>query len=249
MSRKNSIRNYANFQRALDARFFLFMVFFVACTFIAYAQDATPKKVPLYMQHTEPSGKKIEYKKVGDKSLSLYVLEPPTTATALRPAIVFFHGGGWTGGNVGQFNAQANYLAAQGMVAVQVQYRLVAPHSSDTPQICGEDAKSAMRWVRAHAKEFHIDPNRIAAAGGSAGGYLAAFTATVPGWNDPADDLSISPKPNALALFFPAIDISPLTSGNDSISSRFGRRVQGRCSDGACQRGHAAHDHHGGWRG
>lgn len=181
----------------------------------------TQAKVPVWKQQTLPVGTKMEYKQVDGKSLSLYVLEPPAAETAVHPAIVFFHGGGWTGGNVGQFNPQATYIASKGMVAIQVQYRLMSAKGSESPQVCGEDAKSAMRWVRAHAKELHIDPNRIAAAGGSAGGFLATFTALVPAWDDPADDLNISPKPNALVLFFPAIDISPAAYGNNNIS-RFG---------------------------
>jgi acetyl esterase len=91
-----------------------------------------------------------------------------------------------------------------------VQYRLVAKAPSlESPQICVEDTKSAMRWVRSHASELHVDPNRIVGSGGSAGGYLAAAAALVPGWDDPADDLSISPKPNAMVLFFPVVEVAP----------------------------------------
>jgi len=62
---------------------------------------------------------------------------------------------------------------------------------------------SAMRYVRSHAAELGIDPQRIAAAGGSAGGHLAAFTGLVPGLDDPKDDLAVSAKPNAMVLFNP----------------------------------------------
>jgi acetyl esterase len=174
----------------------LFMLLFVLATYM-------PAQV-------QPAGQPVVYKTVGGTPLHLYISSPPEEGSALHPAIVFFHGGGWTGGAVTQFNPQSTALAARGMVAVDVEYRLIAHAPSlESPQICVEDAKSAMRWVRAHAKELHIDPSRIAASGGSAGGYLAAATALVPGWDDPADDLSISPKPSALVLFFPVVDISP----------------------------------------
>jgi acetyl esterase/lipase len=96
------------------------------------------------------------------------------------------------------------------MLVVNVQYRLVAKApSAESPQVCLEDAKSAMRWVRSHARELRIDPHRIAAGGGSAGGYLAAATALVPGWEDPHDTLAVSAKPNALVLFFPVVNVGP----------------------------------------
>jgi len=66
------------------------------------------------------------------------------------------------------------------------------------------DAKSAMRFIRKHADEFQIDPDKIIASGGSAGGHLAAATALIDGYNDPSDDLSISSKPSALVLLTPS---------------------------------------------
>src|SRR5690606_17083148 len=66
---------------------------------------------------------------------------------------------------------------------------------------CVIDAKAAMRWIRAHAAKLGIDPNRLAAAGGSAGGHLAAAVATLP--DHDAADRSVSTVPNALALFNP----------------------------------------------
>ena len=65
-----------------------------------------------------------------------------------------------------------------------------------------------MRWVRSQADKLRVDPNRIVASGGSAGGYLAAATSLISEWDDPQDDLKISPKPEALALFFPVVDVT-----------------------------------------
>ena len=156
------------------------------------------------------AGQPLVYKEVGNRKLHLYVVKPAHwKPTDHRPAMVFIHGGGWVAGTVRQFNFQSRYLASRGMVCVQVEYRLLKRSTSTPPTICCEDAKSAMRYVRSHARELGIDPNRIGAAGGSAGGQLAAFTALVPGQNDPRDNLSVSPKPDALVLFFPVLDNGP----------------------------------------
>lgn len=149
------------------------------------------------------------YKKVGERELKLFVANPPDwKASNKRAAAVFFHGGGWVGGVPTQFNEQSRYLAGRGLVCIQVQYRLLGK-DNEPPLICVQDAKSAMRWVRAHAVELGIDPNRIAAAGGSAGGHLAAFVGMVEGQDDPQDDLKISPKADALLLFNPVFDNGP----------------------------------------
>jgi acetyl esterase/lipase len=71
------------------------------------------------------------------------------------------------------------------------------------------DGKSAMRWVRANADEFGIDPSRIAAVGSSSGGMMAAATALDTELDDPNDDEKIDPRPNALILYNPALTNTP----------------------------------------
>ncbi len=153
-------------------------------------------------------GTEYGYKQVGERSLHLYVVQPPQKG-ADRPAIVLFHGGGWTGGKPTQFNDFAKQLAARGMVAIQVEYRLLDRQSKDPPAICIQDAKSAMRFVRSHAQDWGIDPNRIAAGGGSAGGHLAAVVGMVDGHDDPTDDATVSCRAQALVLFNPVYDNGP----------------------------------------
>ncbi|MCS6851545.1 MAG: alpha/beta hydrolase [Gemmataceae bacterium] len=141
----------------------------------------------------------------GDLVMHLY-LPPDWKASDRRPAIIFFFGGGWSGGSHVQFIPQARYLASRGLVAACADYRIASKHKT-TPDVCVEDAKSAIRWLRGKAPELGIDPDKVIASGGSAGGHLAAATALVPGFDAATDDRKISCKPNALVLFNPALNL------------------------------------------
>ena len=169
-----------------------------------------------------PTGQPHIYKRVGERQLKLYVTKPADwKAGDKRPAIVFFHGGGWVGGAPGQFTKHAEYLATRGMVAVQVEYRLLDRKQDDPPTVCVRDAKSAMRWVRGRAEELGIDPHRIASAGGSAGGHLAAFVGMVEGQDDPQDDTAVSARSDAMVLFNPVFDNGPDGWGRQRVKGRF----------------------------
>ncbi|OYP34595.1 alpha/beta hydrolase [Rhodopirellula sp. MGV] len=160
----------------------------------------------------------VVYKSVGEVDLELHLFEPPKASDPTpRAAIVFFFGGGWVGGSPSQFYGQSRALADRGMVAICAQYRVKKQHGT-SPKECVADGKSAIRWVRAHADELNIDPQRIAAGGGSAGGHVAAATATVDQFDDPADDLAVSCRPNALVLFNPVYDNGPQGYGYDRVS-------------------------------
>ncbi|PQO26353.1 hypothetical protein C5Y96_20155 [Blastopirellula marina] len=140
----------------------------------------------------------------GDLKLHIWL---PEKHSKDSPCIVFFFGGGWKSGSPQQFARQSEYLASRGMVAVSAEYRVSGTHKT-TPDVCVEDAKSAIRWVREHADQLGIDPERVIAGGGSAGGHLAAATALVHGFNAKSDNLSISAIPDALVLFNPALDLT-----------------------------------------
>jgi acetyl esterase/lipase len=164
----------------------------------------------------------VVYKKIGDRELKLFIEKPADwKATDHHPAIVFFFGGSWIGGTPEQFRGQSEYLATRGMVGIRIEYRVIPKGDPGPPTVCCEDAKSAMRYVRAHAAELGVDPERIAASGGSAGGHLAAFTALVPGLDDPADDLKISCKPEALVLFNPVFNNGPGQWGYQRVGNRY----------------------------
>ncbi len=92
------------------------------------------------------------------------------------------------------------------MVCISAEYRIESKHGT-SPIESTLDAMHAMQTVRARAAELGIDPNCIAASGGSAGGHLAASVASVGGFEDTSDDLkNVSPRPNALLLFNPVLD-------------------------------------------
>jgi len=171
------------------------------------------------MLHAEET---VVYKKVGGRDLKLFIDKPADwKASDKRPAIVFYFGGGWVSGRVNQLQRQSEYLATRGMVGVRVEYRVTPRHDQGPPTICCADAKSAMRYVRAHAAELGVDPQRIAASGGSAGGHLAAFTGLVQGLDDTNDDLTVSCKPDALVLFNPVFNNGPGQYGYNRVGERF----------------------------
>lgn len=149
------------------------------------------------------------YKTVGEVRLSLHVFEPPAEKIGPRPAIVFFFGGSWRRGSPAQFEHHCRHLASRGMVAIAADYRVASRHGVKAVA-CVEDAKSAVRYVRTHARRLGVDPDRIAAAGGSAGGHLAAATATIAGFDGPGEDIAVRATPDALVLYNPALVLAEL---------------------------------------
>jgi len=147
------------------------------------------------------------YKTIGDVELKMHIFDPPASFEGPRPAIVFFFGGGWRAGSPKQFEQQCRYLATRGMVAMTADYRTRNAYGTDAKE-CVQDAKSALRWVRSNAKRLNVDPDRIVAGGGSAGGHLAACVATVMGFDEPGEDTTVSSEPNACVLFNPAVMIA-----------------------------------------
>lgn len=104
---------------------------------------------------------------------------------------------------------------------MQVEYRLLDKGAKDPPTRCIEDARSAMRWVRSHATDLGIDPQRIASAGGSAGGHLAACVGMLDGHDDRQDDKTVSPRSNAMLLFNPVFNNGPEGWGHQRVGDRY----------------------------
>ncbi|PXA04688.1 peptidase S9 [Coraliomargarita sinensis] len=157
------------------------------------------------------------YKTVGETKLKLHVFYPENhNPSGQRPAIVFFFGGGWVSGSPSQFYPHCEYLASRGMVAMSAEYRVRSRHQT-TPQECVKDGKSAVRWIKQHADKLGVDPERVLAGGGSAGGHVAAATGTVEGFEEEGEELAVSSRPEALLLFNPVYDNGPNGCGHERV--------------------------------
>jgi acetyl esterase/lipase len=139
------------------------------CRDITYTMnDSYPQKLDLFLPRN-PSGEKL-------------------------PCVVFIHGGGWKVHKRAWMESYAKYFAHKGYAALTIDYRLV---NAVSPVECVHDAKAAVRWVRANADKYNIDPDRIGACGGSAGAHLSvmlATTHTVEGLEGNGSNKSMSSK-------------------------------------------------------
>ncbi len=118
-----------------------------------------------------------------------------------------------------QFYQQAKAFAAHGLVSMSAEYRVISRHKT-TPFECVKDGKSAIRWVRKHAAELGVDPERVVAAGGSAGGHVAACTGVIEGYEEEGDDLSVSSIPNAMILYNPVTDTTENGYGLSAVGQK-----------------------------
>jgi acetyl esterase/lipase len=136
---------------------------------------------PVNAQETVPSGvvfeKNIEYSNPDDQHLQLNMARPKEGPGPF-PAVICIHGGGFRAGTRESFNSLCLQLAERGYVAVTVSYRLAPKYQFPAAVY---DVKAAVRWMRANAEKYQIDPDRIGTTGGSAGGHLAQFLGVTSG--------------------------------------------------------------------
>ncbi len=167
------------------------------------------------------SQEQVIYKQVDSVKLFMEVYRPGISNIATKhPAMVFFFGGGWIGGSVKQFEPHARFFSQRGMVCFLVDYR-VEGRQQTTPFESLKDAKSAIRYIREHSDVFNVDTSLIVAAGGSAGGHLAAATALTDDFNENSDNMSVSCNPNVLVLYNPVIDNGPGGYGFERIGDAY----------------------------
>ncbi len=187
-------------------------LFLRAFLFLAPVFSLTIAVSALPSNSREPDTQWI-YKSISGKDLKMDVFLPMGFAKAEKkfPTIVIFHGGSWAEGESNWHWPDCTYWSKRGMVAVSVDYRLKNRDQVQVPLECVKDAKSAIRFLRSNSDRLKIDPKRIVAMGDSAGGQLAAATATLtdPKSNDDAYDLSISCIPQAVVLTCPWFKTAP----------------------------------------
>lgn len=122
------------------------------------------------------------------------------------PCIIWVHGGGWTGGSKEDFRAYAEFYANRGYVTCSINYRLT-PTWRWPAQI--DDCQAAVRYLRKWANVIRVNPNKIGAAGLSAGGHLVLFLGAIETLNDNDPDLhGYSSKVQAVTDFFGPTDMT-----------------------------------------
>ena len=173
----------------------------VACGQNPACEGPATKEQPEKLEGATPH----VYKRVGGRELRLHVFAPDRPDGENSPAIVIFYGGGWQSGNITSGVPLAKHLSAEGLTAILADFRVYCRGNATMADEI-EDAKSAIRWVRTHARELRVDPDRIAASGGSSGGHLALATAVLDGFDDTRENLAISSRPNLLVLYYPCVD-------------------------------------------
>jgi acetyl esterase/lipase len=137
-----------------------------------------------------------------DLHLDLYL---PRHGAGPFPAVVYIHGGGWRNGSKAAFRRQAAYMATKGFVGACIQYRFSG--EAKYPAAL-HDSKAAVRWLRANAAKYRVDPDKIGAAGGSAGGHLVAMLGTTAGKLEGEEgNAGVSSRVRAVAAFNPAVDL------------------------------------------
>jgi acetyl esterase/lipase len=145
------------------------------------------------------------YREAGGQQLQAHVFFPVVVdAGEGNAAVLLFHGGGWSVGSPEWTFDAARRFASHGMVAIAVEYRLSSQEV--TPIDALADACAAFRWADDQAEDLHIDRDRIAGYGVSAGGHLVAATATIGCPPDGQVDARL--RPDALLLWSPALDLA-----------------------------------------
>jgi acetyl esterase/lipase len=167
------------------------------------AQTQPPAFVPPDNVKINPD---VVYASIGSRQmhLDLYL---PKIAEHPMPAVVYIHGGGWVNGNKNAFRRQAAYMATKGYAGACIEYRLSGEAKYPAAIY---DAKAAVRWLRANAARYSLDPDRILAAGGSAGGHLVALlgtTADLKAYEGDEGVTGVSSRVSAVAAFNPAVDL------------------------------------------
>jgi acetyl esterase/lipase len=201
------------------------------CAAALAGQETPPFQVPNGVEVQQD----VVYSMAGDVPVrgDLYL---PKSGHGPFPAVVYVHGGGKPtknlGGTKAGFRRQAALMAEKGFVGLSIDYRFL-----DNPgyPACISDGKAAVRWLRANAKKYGIDPGRIGAAGGSWGGYIVGMLGATPDFPEFEGDggnRGFSSRVKAVAAFNPALDLVSFGSGaRKGPSGTFAEFLRAKYSD------------------
>ena len=169
------------------------------------------KRIPPLVTAAAKIERDVVYGEVGDVELKLDIYHPKTPADGAQPVAVCVHGGGWTKGDkgLGAGMLALPELLKRGYLVATINYRL-APEFKFPAQI--EDVKCAIRYLRAHARELNLDPQRIGVWGGSAGGHLVALLGTTDegaGFDTSGGWTNQSSRVQAVVDLFGPTDLAP----------------------------------------
>jgi acetyl esterase/lipase len=186
--------------RNSNLRFHFLLLLFVGIS-IGNIQS---KSISLDSLMRGPAMKEILIRKTDNEEVKIFYIQPVDKKPLKnRIAVVWIHGGGWTGGITETFFPHARYFASRGAIGFCIHYRLVKADGSVSVGDCLADCKSVIRYIREHAEELGIDPDKIIVTGDSAGGHLASCLGTINGFDYPTDNLKISAVPNVMVLYNP----------------------------------------------
>ena len=200
----------------------LIVLIICAATCVSGDLPQAPTTRPAQLPEEKLTRKDILYKTTPEGKLYLHTFFPPKhKVTDKRPAVILFFGGGWVAGKASQMVRHARDFARMGFVAISADYRIRNKYGAHlTPFQCVEDGKSAVRYVREHAGELGVDPDKVVAGGGSAGGHVAACAGTIEGHDAKDENSETSSVPNALVLFNPVIDTTEKGYGSDKFTDK-----------------------------
>lgn len=162
--------------------------------------------------------KNLQYTRIGDRSLELD-LYLPETMDPDKPTLIFIHGGSWSGGSRDAYHYYTILFAKKGFATATISYRL----SGEAPYPAAvEDIKCAVRWLRAHAQKYGLNPDRFVALGGSAGGHLSlmlAYSSEVEALEGNGGHNEFSSAIQAVVNFYGPVDLTT-KQGQESGSVR-----------------------------
>lgn len=185
-------------------------------------------------ESTSSEGKVYYYNSADGSKIAIEVFTPEVKSKSLVPGIIFFHGGAWSKGSRSQFIEQCKYFTKRGLVTATADYRLFSAKAKKVfradkankgksyKRHCVTDAKSAIRWFKKNASTFGLDPEKVIAGGGSAGGHicLLATSQSNTSLDNPKDDKDDNTSVVAYLLYNPALQSSDQSDPEINFTSQ-----------------------------